>query len=180
MLPPGEATPTIDARPVFGLPLRLPDDLRRGPVVLAFVGPLESPLAREALDDLKARWAELDLLGVRLVAISPTTLALAQDYVPRHQLLFPLVLDPERALARSFGVAEDAQVSAALGGLRPARVRRLVRALGRGGLVRRAPFGARVALVLLGRDGRVRWTSQAESPLDGPDMPGLLSAVKDS
>lgn len=178
MLQPGEATPTIHARPVFGLPVCLPDDLRRGPVALAFVGPLESPLAREALDELQARWAELDLLGVRLVAISPTTTALAQDYVTRHQLLFPLVLDPERGLAWSFGVADDLAVGAAVGSMGPGRVRRVIRALGRGGLARRAPFGARVALVLLGRDGRVRWTSQAESPVDGPDLAGLLAAVR--
>lgn len=178
LLGPGDPAPEIHARPVFGLPLDLPGDLARGPVALCFVPPLHSARGRLALSELQEAWPALDRRGLRVVAICPSEPAEAQDYVPRHQLLFPVVLDPDRALARRCGVEDDPGLRRTLATLSPARLSRALGALGHGRGRLGGPHAARAAVILLDRDGRVRWAAQADSALDGLDLGGLLAALE--
>lgn len=177
LLEAGSNAPALDAKPVFGVPVRIPDDLARGPIALAFVGPLSSPLTRASLNELQAAFAALDRAGVRLVAVSPSSVDEARDYVPRYHLLFPLLLDADRAIARRYGVDADASGLSALAGLRPALLSRALHSLPLGVGFKTQALGARVALFLLDRDGRVRWVSAASGPLQGPDLAGLTAAV---
>ena len=60
-------------------------------------------MARNHLASLQSRVADFDLAGVGLYALTPSTLVSAQDFVPRHHLLFPLIADPERSIHRLYG-----------------------------------------------------------------------------
>ena len=177
MLEPGALAPAFDAQPVFGVALRIPADLRRGPVAIAFVGSLASPLTRVALGELQAAFADLDRAGVRVLAVSPSGFVEASDYVPRHHLLFPLVLDEDRAIAARFGVADDVSVMGALASLRPATASRALRSLALGVGLKRAPLGVRAALFLLDRDGKIAFSAVASGPFQGLDLAGLSAAV---
>lgn len=146
-------------------------------MVLCFVGPISSPLARLQLQELEARWSDLDRAGVRIYAVSPGTEADARDLVPRLRLRVPLVLDPGGAIAEAWGVADAGGIGASLADLWPAGLSRALAAL-KLGLPRRAgPHGYSAAAFLLGEDGRVRWRERARGPLSGLDLEALMDAA---
>lgn len=163
---------------MFGLPLRVPEDAAQGPLAVCFVRALGSPLGRLALRELQDAWAELDRRGVRLVAVTPSSLAEARDFVPRYHLLAPLVVDPDRAIAAAWGVRDDAGLADTRATLSPALARRLVHALPLGAGPPRGPHLARAAAFLVGRDGRLAFVSYARSALEGIDLGGLLAACE--
>lgn len=139
---------------------------------------MASPLGRLALHELQAAWAALDRAGVRVVAIVPSPPSDALDFVPRHHLLFPVVLDVDRAIAQSWGVQDDRRLGESVRALSPALLRRAASALSLGSSGLGGPHEARAAVVLLGRDGRVAWSCYARSVLEGPDLGGLIAAIE--
>lgn len=177
MLETGAAAPAFEAKPVFGLPIRIPADLSRGPVAIAFVGPLCSPLARAALAELQAAFPDLDRAGVRVFAVSPSSFVEASDFVPRNHLLFPLLLDEDRAIAARFGVADDVGLTGALASLRPELASRALRSLRLGAGLRRGALGAAVALFLIDRSGGIALARRSRGPFEGLDLAALTAAV---
>ena len=101
MFPPA---PTLRAQPVFGLEVDLHALSARGPVALVFTRFLGSPHARASLFALNAAYPDFDRQGVALVAVSDSSLRAARDFVPRYQLLFPLICDPEHQHYAAFEV----------------------------------------------------------------------------
>ena len=99
-----QLAPNFEAKPVFGKRLALQQEAQKRPIVLVFVPGLASPVARNALAALQVHVAEFDLAGVGLYALTPSTLISAQDFVPRHHLLFPLIADSDRSIHRLYGV----------------------------------------------------------------------------
>ena len=91
-----QLAPDFEAKPVFGKRLLLQKEAQTRPLVLVFVPGLASPVARNHLASLQSRVADFDLAGVGLYALTPSTLVSAQDFVPRHHLLFPLIADKDR------------------------------------------------------------------------------------
>lgn len=102
----GEIAPPLLAQPVFGLPVDLGALSAKQPVVLLFVRHLGSPAARAALALAQDRMPEFDRAGISLIAVTPSSLTLARDFVPRFHLLFPLVCDPDGSISRTWGVGE--------------------------------------------------------------------------
>lgn len=171
----GRAVPPVLLRPVFGLPLALPDDARGGLVALCFVGPLATAPARAALHEIQLCFAAFDRIGVRIVAISPAPLALARDFVPRHHLLFPLVVQGAAELEAAWGAPPCPGLRGILAGADSAALRRGLRAASQGGGWR----GARpCAELLIGRDGRIAHAHRASAVLAGPDLAGLQRAAE--
>ena len=79
-------------------------DLRGRPVVLAFYPGDETPVCTKQLcsyqDDL-GRFAEFDAL---VLGISPQNLDSHERFAARRGLTFPLLADPDKAIARIYGV----------------------------------------------------------------------------
>lgn len=126
-----QPAPDFKSKPVFGKMLSLQEEAKQRPVVLVFVPGLSSPIARNVLAALQARVADFDLAGVGLYALTPSTLTSAQDFVPRHHLLFPLIADSDRSIHRLFGVGRLGPKQAARS-LQPESLKQGVSALRQG------------------------------------------------
>lgn len=98
-------------RDVLGKPVSLSDFRDSKAVVAVFLG-TECPLAKlyvPRLNDLQARLARQ---GVALVAIDSNvqdTLTEAAAFVRRHEVAFPLLMDPDGAVADAFGATRTPQ-----------------------------------------------------------------------
>jgi peroxiredoxin len=102
----GDIAPALVGQPVFGLPVEL-GAKQRHPVAVCFVRHLGSPFCRAALAQLQARYAEFDVVGAQVLVITPSPFEVATDFVPRHQLLFPVICDPDRLHFEAWGVGLD-------------------------------------------------------------------------
>ena len=173
MLPAGELAPVFQLQPVFGLPVQSPSGSEW--LGLFFLAGLSGSCAREDLALLSERSRALDKAGVRLVAVSPGPRAIALDLVPRVHLLFPLLLDPDGALRRGFGL-ETEHGGAPISGLLKGSGRWL-RSLARGrGALDRAELLTGAAF-LVDPGGRIRWASGPGRVFGPPDVDGLLQAA---
>lgn len=165
--------PPFDAKPVSGLNVAIGGR----PLVMVFVRSLSGSLARLALASLQARFARFDAAGIGVVAITRCDLTLARDYVPRHHLLFPLVVDGDGRWFEAYGVGRDRGFGRSLLGLRPARVQALVRALALG---RGRPDGGADQLpaeFVVGADATLRHARIGPTILDQPDIEALWAAA---
>jgi peroxiredoxin Q/BCP len=126
MLDVGEKAPPFSGRDQKGQEIRSEALLARGPVVLYFYPKDFTPgctreacLFRDAFEDLAG-------LGATVVGVSADGEASHAKFAAQHGLPFSLLSDPDRALARAYGIA---------------------RPLG---------LGASRVTFVIGRDGRVR------------------------
>ena len=121
-------------------------------MVICFVRSLGKPLTREALALLQEHWPRFDLAGVTVVAVTDSEPPVAQDFVPRNHLLFPVICDPDHELFRAF------------------------RALRHGhGPVERKQLKLPAEFVVA-PDGRLLYTHYGRSMTDVPDVDALLDA----
>jgi len=106
MLKVGDRAPGFLERPIFGYDVDVAALTGDKPLALCFMQHSNSPLARRAAAQLQEAYREFDLADVHLVAITPTNLKVARDFVPRFHLLFRVIADPERRLFELYGVGE--------------------------------------------------------------------------
>jgi peroxiredoxin len=176
MLSVGDIAPPLVAQPVFGLPVVL-GAKQRHPVAVCFVRHLGSPFCRVALAQLQARYAEFDVVGAQVLVITPSPFEVATDFVPRHQLLFPVICDPDHVHFETWGVGLDRSLlgtvkTLALGGL-PELAEGLKHGQGRvDGDPRQLP-----AWFVVGPGGRLRFVRLGASVTEGPPIDALLEAV---
>ncbi|MCP4810809.1 MAG: redoxin domain-containing protein [Proteobacteria bacterium] len=173
MLTAGQIAPTFEKRPVFGLPVSVPHT--RYSTVICFVRGLGSPLTREALSLLQDRWAEFDELGHRIVAITDSPASMAQDFVPRYHVLFPVICDPGQELFKLYEVGGHIELAGNLRGL-AGSARSAFRALrhGHGPLERnhlKLP-----AQFCVASDGRLTHARYGRAMTDVPEIDDLLAA----
>ena len=170
MLRPGDRAPTAVVAPVSGLPV----DLGTGPLVVLFLRPLAGGMARVAIASVQAAMAQFDARAVRVVAITRGDLTMARDYVPRHHVLFPVVIDPDGALFDTWGVPRDLAFRQSLRGLRPSALRTVGHALRAG----RPTFDNQLpAEFAVGADGRIRHTRLGPTVFAQPDIDPLITAA---
>ncbi len=131
MLVVGDAAPSFRAQPVFGLPLDVEDQTQRYPLVICFVSSLGSPLTRQTLARLQDRFADFDVEGIAVVAVTRSDLDVARDFVPRHHVLYRVFSDPDGDLYERFGVV-GGDWKAAIKALSPRSVKRSMQALSLG------------------------------------------------
>lgn len=173
MLQVGDVAPAFRVQPVFGLPVQTGGR----PLVVAFVRPLEGSIARAALHALQAAFPRFDAEGIGVVAFTRCDLTLARDWVPRHHLLLPLVIDDEGRWFDAYGVHRDRALLRSIAGLRPSGLVAAGRALGEG---RNWPAGGGDQLpaeFVVGADGRIRYAHYGRSVLDQPDVEALWAAA---
>ncbi|MDQ3034656.1 MAG: peroxiredoxin [Myxococcota bacterium] len=104
MIEAGEVAPPFGGRDQDGNEVRSEDLLQKGPVVLYFYPKdftpgctKESCLFRDAFEDLRG-------LGASIVGVSADDGESHRKFAARYQLPFPLLSDPDRALAKSYGI----------------------------------------------------------------------------
>ncbi len=102
-LKPGDLAPEFDLQDQEGQPIKLADF--RGKKVLLFFYPkaLTSGCTKQACSVRDAR-TELADLGVAAFGLSPDPVDLQKKFDAKHSLGFPLLSDPDHAVAAAYGV----------------------------------------------------------------------------
>ena len=101
---PGDDAPDFELPTQTGERLRLSDELRHGPVVLFFYPKaLTLGCTKEACHfrDLASEFAAA---GARRIGISADTVDKQAAFADKHEFDYPLVSDPDRAVAKAYGV----------------------------------------------------------------------------
>ena len=101
---PGEPVPDFELPAQDGQPVRLSEELSRGPVVLFFYPKAMTPgCTKESCHfrDLAKEFAEA---GAQRIGISPDQVAKQAEFTAKHSFDFPLLSDPDGAVATQFGV----------------------------------------------------------------------------
>ncbi len=106
----GQLAPDFQLPRVQGDPVRLSDYRGRQPVVLAFTRifteKLFCPLCYPHIQDLKARYPDIQALGAELLMVTSTDPVQSELIQKDLQLPYPLLVDPECATFRLYGVGQ--------------------------------------------------------------------------
>jgi thioredoxin-dependent peroxiredoxin len=100
----GEPVPDFELPDQTGTPRKLSELLANGPVVLFFYpAAMTTGCTKESCHfrDLKA---EFEALGAQRVGISADTVDKQAQFADKHAFDYPLLSDPDRAVAEIFGV----------------------------------------------------------------------------
>jgi peroxiredoxin len=172
-LSPGELASPFDLAPISGPRVRT----GRGPLVIAFLRALGGGNARAAVRALNTSFAQFDADGIGVVGFTRTTPEVANDFVPRHHVLFPIVNDPEGRWFDAYGVRRDRALVRSLVGLGPAAARRAITAVWEGRSRPEDPDRLPAYLVLA-RDGTVSYARYGATIWEQPDVPRLLAEAR--
>ena len=100
---PGDLAPDFEGTTQSGEILRL-SDLRGRPVALYFYPKDDTPGCTKQACNLRDHHADLLEAGVAVVGVSPDDAASHERFAGKYGLPFPLVADPDRAIAEAYGV----------------------------------------------------------------------------
>ncbi len=170
-LRPGDLAPPLRLQPVFGVQVAVPDPSAAS--ILLFLRGLGSPSTRTLLGEIQDRHQELD--GIQVVQFTTSPLEVARDYVPRHHLLHPLIVDPPAEHYTAYGVGRDrgfVRTLLDLPGL-AAMPGRLSFGLG----AHHPPLDQLPGAFVVGRDGRLRYCWIGRSIWNLPDVDVLIEAT---
>jgi thioredoxin-dependent peroxiredoxin len=90
-----------------GEQVSLRDLLTRGPVVLFFYPKAHTPGCTIEACHFRDLQAEFDALGAQCVGVSRDPVDVQASFAERHGLSFPLLSDPDGAIARLFGAKRN-------------------------------------------------------------------------
>ncbi|MGP8077259.1 MAG: peroxiredoxin [Thermoplasmata archaeon] len=99
----GESAPDFSAPTTQGRPLRF-GSLRGRPVVLYFYPRAGTTGCTMEANEFARHYPEFERAGVAVVGVSVDALESQQSFSDECHLPFPLVADPDRSIARSYGV----------------------------------------------------------------------------
>ena len=174
----------MNEQPIFGSPVVTPppDDETLSIIFLASLG--LSP-ARKTIQRLQDVVRDFQMAGSRLVVITRSPLHEARDFVPRHHLLFPVIVDPivvggDGRLFPVWGVGRDKGFRGTLRSLihgpgESGSFRALLSMFKSGMNRNRAPIDQLAAAFVVGPDGRILLASYHQSVLQMPDIDGMLA-----
>lgn len=104
MLQPGDLAPDFTLPDQSGTPVNLSRELEAGPVVVFFYPRAMTRGCTAESCHFRDLRAEFEGAGSRAIGISVDTTDRQAEFDERHSLGFPLLSDPDRAVAREFGV----------------------------------------------------------------------------
>ena len=96
---PGDPLPAHDGRTI-----RLSEELTRGPVVLFFYPRAMTPGCTKESCHFRDLEAEFAAVGATRLGISADPVDRQRQFSEKHGFDFPLLSDPDRAVARQYGV----------------------------------------------------------------------------
>src|SRR5690606_34799265 len=100
---PGDVAPDFEGPTQSGDTLRL-SDLRGRPVAVYFYPKDDTPGCTRQACNLRDNDAALTEAGVAVVGVSPDPVERHADFAAKYALPFPLVADPDHAIAERYGV----------------------------------------------------------------------------
>ena len=103
-LQPNGSAPEFELPDQNGKPARSADLLETGSLVICFIRGRWDPFCVGQVEAMNAIISQLQLLGARLVAISPQTVHHNFLMADQHKLQFPLLSDGGNQIARQFGI----------------------------------------------------------------------------
>ncbi len=101
---PGDPVPDFELSAQDGQPVRLSEELQRGPVVLFFYPKAMTPGCTKESCHFRDLEAEFATVGAVRLGISADAVDRQRQFAEKHGLEFPLLSDPDRVVARQFGV----------------------------------------------------------------------------
>ncbi len=101
---PGDHAPDFTAVDQAGDTVRMSEMLADGPVVLFFYPMAFTPSCSRESCYFRDLATEFAALGAQRVGISADDVSTQAKFDARHDLGFPLLSDPDRSVAKSFGV----------------------------------------------------------------------------
>ncbi len=107
VLKPGQRAPEFTLLDQSGATVRSADLLATGPLVVSFYRGTWCPYCNTEIDALAQMYPELHAAGANLVAISPQSAEDAREYLSKHAIPFPILVDPDASVAESFGLAYE-------------------------------------------------------------------------
>lgn len=103
MLAVGERVPEFEGTTSEGKPFRLAE-VRGHPLVIYFYPKADTPGCTMEAKGFRDHLDELGARDVRVIGISVDTVEDERRFAQKYGLTFPLVADPDGAIARQFGV----------------------------------------------------------------------------
>ena len=98
----GEKAPAFTLQADDGSKVKL-SDLKGSPVVLYFYPKDDTPGCTREACAFRDRQAELKKLGAKVLGVSPDDVESHEKFRDKFQLNFPLLADPEHAIAEKYG-----------------------------------------------------------------------------
>lgn len=102
-LSPGDRVPDVEARNQDGAPVSL-SHFRGHPLVVYFYPKDRTSGCTIEAHDFRVGYPKFKELGVEVLGVSNDDVASHQDFCTKEGLPFPLLADPDQAMARAFGV----------------------------------------------------------------------------
>ena len=100
----GDEVPDFELVADDGQSVRLYDELAKGPVVLFFYPKALTRGCTQESCHFRDLGAEFDAVGARRLGISADSVERQQQFTAKHGFDYPLLSDPDRQVARVFGV----------------------------------------------------------------------------
>jgi peroxiredoxin Q/BCP len=101
---PGDPVPDFELPAQDGQPVRLSEELSRGPVVLFFYPRAMTPGCTKESCHFRDLEAEFAAVGASRLGISADPVQRQRQFAEKNGFEFPLLSDPDRAVARRYGV----------------------------------------------------------------------------
>ena len=101
---PGDPVPDFELPAQDGRPVRLSEELKRGTVVLFFYPRALTPGCTKESCHFRDLEADFAAVGAIRIGISADPVDRQRQFSEKYDLDFPLLSDPDRAVARQFGV----------------------------------------------------------------------------
>jgi len=101
----GDEAPDFEAPNQIGEPVRLADVLKKGPVVLYFYPKAMTPGCTKESCYFRDMGQRFDELGAQRIGISADPVQKQAKFAERYSLDFPLLSDPEFAIADAYGAS---------------------------------------------------------------------------
>ena len=101
---PGDSVPDFELPAQDGRPVRLSEELARGPVVLFFYPRAMTPGCTKVSCHFRDLEAEFAAVGAIRLGISADPVDRQRQFSEKHGFDFPLLSDPDRVVARQYGV----------------------------------------------------------------------------
>jgi peroxiredoxin Q/BCP len=101
---PGDPVPDFELPAQDGQPVRLSEELSRGPVVLFFYPRAMTPGCTKESCHFRDLEAEFAAVGASRLGISADPVQRQRQFAEKNGFEFPLLSDPDRIVARQYGV----------------------------------------------------------------------------
>jgi len=100
----GDLAPDFELATDDGSTLRLSDELAQGPVVLFFYPRAMTPGCTAESCHFRDLAREFDEVGARRLGVSADSVDRQRQFRDKHEFDYPLLSDPDKAVAKQFGV----------------------------------------------------------------------------